>query len=135
RRSGQRRRIRLEAQDTALSRRRSPVRIRYAVPPIPIHSGPASLRPFRPEPGISTGLPKDHRSRHATAPAVMLWGSERKGSAGGGPMRPSPERRLVILTEGQFQVHNAKTALGVMRYGPDPVVALLDSTIAGRRAS
>src|SRR3954464_14931309 len=26
-------RIRLEAQDTALSRRRSPVRIRYAVPP------------------------------------------------------------------------------------------------------
>jgi uncharacterized NAD-dependent epimerase/dehydratase family protein len=50
-------------------------------------------------------------------------------------MRPSPERRLVILTEGQFQVHNAKTALGVMRYGPDPVVALLDSTIAGRRAS
>ena len=50
-------------------------------------------------------------------------------------MRPSPERRLVILTEGQFQVHNAKTALGVIRYGPDPVVALLDSTIAGRRAS
>ena len=28
------RRIRLEAQDTALSRRRSPVRIRYAVPPV-----------------------------------------------------------------------------------------------------
>ncbi len=50
-------------------------------------------------------------------------------------MRPSPERRLVILTEGQFQVHNAKTALGVMRYGSDTVVALLDSTIAGRRAS
>ncbi len=49
-------------------------------------------------------------------------------------MRPSPERRLVILTEGQFQVHNAKTALGVMRYGRDTVVALLDSTIAGRNA-
>ncbi len=49
-------------------------------------------------------------------------------------MRPSPERRLVILTEGQFGVHNAKTALGVMRYGRDTVVALLDSAIAGRNA-
>ena len=36
-------------------------------------------------------------------------------------MRPLPERRLVILTEGQWDVHNAKTAIGVMRYGRDPV--------------
>ena len=50
-------------------------------------------------------------------------------------MRPSPDRRLVILTEGQFRAHNAKTALGVMRYGRDTVVALLDSSIAGHRAS
>ena len=48
-------------------------------------------------------------------------------------MRPSPERRLVILTEGQFNVHDAKTALGVMRYGRDRVVCLLDSTMVGRR--
>ena len=41
-------------------------------------------------------------------------------------------RRLVILTEGQFKVHNAKTAMGVIRYGTDQIVALLDSTIAGR---
>lgn len=41
-------------------------------------------------------------------------------------------RRLVILTEGQFQDHDAKTAMGVIRYGPHDVVALLDSTIAGR---
>jgi D-glutamate N-acetyltransferase len=41
-------------------------------------------------------------------------------------------RRLVILTEGQFRVHNAKTAMGVIRYGTDEVVALLDSSIAGR---
>jgi D-glutamate N-acetyltransferase len=41
-------------------------------------------------------------------------------------------RRLIILTEGQFRVHNAKTAMGVIRYGTEPVVALLDSTIAGR---
>jgi uncharacterized NAD-dependent epimerase/dehydratase family protein len=50
------------------------------------------------------------------------------------PARPGP-RRLAILTEGQFRVHNAKTAMGVIRYGTDPVVALLDSTIAGRNAS
>jgi uncharacterized NAD-dependent epimerase/dehydratase family protein len=37
----------------------------------------------------------------------------------------------VILTEGQWHVHNAKTAMGVIRYGSDDVVALLDSTVAG----
>jgi uncharacterized NAD-dependent epimerase/dehydratase family protein len=47
---------------------------------------------------------------------------------------PSP-RRLVILTEGQFQAHNAKTAMGVIRYGTDEIVALLDSSIAGRNVS
>jgi uncharacterized NAD-dependent epimerase/dehydratase family protein len=47
-------------------------------------------------------------------------------------MDPHPERRLVILTEGQWHVHNAKTAMGVIRYGTTPVVALLDSTVAGR---
>jgi uncharacterized NAD-dependent epimerase/dehydratase family protein len=47
---------------------------------------------------------------------------------------PAP-RRLVILTEGQWHVHNAKTAMGVIRFGTDPVVALLDSTIAGRNVA
>ena len=46
-------------------------------------------------------------------------------------MNPT-SRRLVILTEGQWHIHNAKTATGVIRYGQDEVVALLDSTIAGR---
>ena len=50
-------------------------------------------------------------------------------------MRHSGERRLVILTEGQFAVHNAKTAFGVIRFGTEPVVAVLDSTIAGRNVS
>lgn len=50
-------------------------------------------------------------------------------------MRPLLQRRLVILTEGQFDVHNAKTAIGVIRYGRDTVVALLDSSIAGRNTS
>jgi uncharacterized NAD-dependent epimerase/dehydratase family protein len=44
-------------------------------------------------------------------------------------------RRLVILAEGQFGPHDGKTAMGVIRYGPDPVVALIDSTNAGRRVS
>ncbi|HXI45328.1 MAG TPA: DUF1611 domain-containing protein [Candidatus Acidoferrales bacterium] len=44
-------------------------------------------------------------------------------------------RRLVILTEGEFGPHHAKTAWGVIRYGTDPIVAILDSTIAGRNAA
>jgi uncharacterized NAD-dependent epimerase/dehydratase family protein len=50
-------------------------------------------------------------------------------------MRASGERRLVILTEGQFAAHNAKTAFGVIRFGTEPVVAVLDSTIAGCNVS
>ena len=45
---------------------------------------------------------------------------------------PTEPRRLVILTEGQFGDHHAKTAYGVIRYGRDDVVAVLDSTQAGR---
>ena len=47
-------------------------------------------------------------------------------------MLPTEPRRLVILTEGQFGIHDAKTAMGVIRYGHDTVVAILDSTLAGR---
>jgi uncharacterized NAD-dependent epimerase/dehydratase family protein len=46
-----------------------------------------------------------------------------------------PDRRLVILTEGQWHVHNAKTAMGVIRYGTTPVVALLDSAVAGHNVN
>src|SRR6476620_4987107 len=45
---------------------------------------------------------------------------------------PPDRRRLVILTEGQFGIHDAKTALGVIRYGPDEVLGIIDSTMAGR---
>jgi uncharacterized NAD-dependent epimerase/dehydratase family protein len=41
----------------------------------------------------------------------------------------------VILTEGQFGAHHAKTAMGVIRYATDRTVAILDSTIAGRNVS
>ncbi len=50
-------------------------------------------------------------------------------------MRPQAPRRVVILTEGQFGPHSGKTAFGVIRYGRDEVVAVLDSTIAGRNVS
>jgi D-glutamate N-acetyltransferase len=46
-------------------------------------------------------------------------------------MRPTDRRRLLILTEGQFGNHSAKTAYGVIRYGSHHVVAVLDSTRAG----
>jgi len=42
-------------------------------------------------------------------------------------------RSLVILAEGEFAGESSKTARGVLRYGPDPVRAVIDSTLAGRR--
>jgi uncharacterized NAD-dependent epimerase/dehydratase family protein len=45
------------------------------------------------------------------------------------------EPRLAILTEGLFDDHHAKTAHGVIRYGTREVVAVVDSTQAGRTAS
>jgi len=42
------------------------------------------------------------------------------------------ERRLVILAEGNFGFHHGKTAMGVIRYGHDRVMAVIDSTQAGR---
>lgn len=41
-------------------------------------------------------------------------------------------RRLVILTEGHSNPHTAKTACSIVRYRPEEVVALLDSTQAGK---
>ncbi len=50
-------------------------------------------------------------------------------------MQPPNLRRLVILAEGQFGAHSAKTAYGVIRYGRDDVVAVLDSTRAGQNVA
>lgn len=41
-------------------------------------------------------------------------------------------RRYAILAEGLFSVHGAKTAVGVLRFSPDPTVAVIDSTRAGQ---
>ncbi len=43
------------------------------------------------------------------------------------------ERRIAILAEGQFGQESSKTARGVIRYGREPVVAVLDSSQAGKR--
>ena len=40
-------------------------------------------------------------------------------------------RRIAILAEGAFEWHYGKTATGVIRYGKDSVVAVIDSTKAG----
>jgi uncharacterized NAD-dependent epimerase/dehydratase family protein len=45
-------------------------------------------------------------------------------------MTAAPRRRYAVLAEGRL--HNAKTAHGVLRYGRDEVVAVLDSTLAGQ---
>jgi uncharacterized NAD-dependent epimerase/dehydratase family protein len=42
--------------------------------------------------------------------------------------------RLAIFAEGLFAAHNGKTAHGVIRYGTRDVVAVIDSTQAGRSA-
>jgi uncharacterized NAD-dependent epimerase/dehydratase family protein len=44
-------------------------------------------------------------------------------------------RRIVILAEGAFEWHYGKTATGVIRYGKDTVVAVIDSTKAGQDVS
>jgi uncharacterized NAD-dependent epimerase/dehydratase family protein len=43
--------------------------------------------------------------------------------------------RLAIFAEGLFERHTGKTAHGVIRYGTREVVAVIDSTLAGRTAS
>jgi uncharacterized NAD-dependent epimerase/dehydratase family protein len=47
-------------------------------------------------------------------------------------MQAAGTRRLVILTEGLFGDNHAKTAYGVIRFGRDEVIAVLDSSQAGR---
>jgi uncharacterized NAD-dependent epimerase/dehydratase family protein len=45
----------------------------------------------------------------------------------------SEKKRLLVLAEGRaLDPHYGKTARGVVRYGPHPVVAVVDSTAAGQ---
>ncbi|HNT33993.1 MAG TPA: DUF1611 domain-containing protein [bacterium] len=43
-----------------------------------------------------------------------------------------PGKKLVILAEGCFGKKGSKTAIGVIRYGANPVAAVLDSSHAGQ---
>jgi len=43
-------------------------------------------------------------------------------------------RRLALLAEGRFTPSDAKSAVGVLRYRPEEVAAVIDSTRAGRTA-
>jgi len=45
----------------------------------------------------------------------------------------TPERRYAILAEGWFADRHAKTAHGLVAYGKDEVIAVIDSTLAGHR--
>lgn len=47
---------------------------------------------------------------------------------------PEKKRRYAILTEGYLTDRHAKTAHGVMQYGRDDVVAVVDSSFAGKNA-
>jgi uncharacterized NAD-dependent epimerase/dehydratase family protein len=44
-------------------------------------------------------------------------------------------RRLALLAEGRFTPSDAKTAVSVLRYRPEEVAAVIDSTRAGRTAA
>jgi uncharacterized NAD-dependent epimerase/dehydratase family protein len=46
----------------------------------------------------------------------------------------APQRRMVIITDGHTEPHTAKTAIGMLRYRPDEVVAVLDRQSAGKTA-
>jgi uncharacterized NAD-dependent epimerase/dehydratase family protein len=50
-------------------------------------------------------------------------------------MKVAKLAKLAILAEGQFTPATAKTAIGVLRYAPYPVVAVVDSTRAGTDAA
>jgi uncharacterized NAD-dependent epimerase/dehydratase family protein len=47
----------------------------------------------------------------------------------------APERRYAVLAEGWFANSHAKTAHGLIRYGNDEVVCVMDSTLAGKRVA
>ncbi|MFH0794531.1 MAG: DUF1611 domain-containing protein, partial [bacterium] len=50
-------------------------------------------------------------------------------------MTHQESRRIVIMAEGKFSPARAKTATGVIRYGPYKVLGVIDSTKAGKRVS
>src|SRR5205814_176689 len=71
----------------------------------------------------------------ATSCSPRIRGQELSSSTASRSLPTSPalvsEKRYLILAEGRSgDPHYGKTARGVIRYGPDPTVAVLDSTSA-----
>src|SRR5437870_6111516 len=69
----------------------------------------------------------------------MNRGPGGRAQAAGAPGRVAAHAatapRRAILAEGQFAPATAKTAIGILRYAPFPVVAVVDSTRAGKDAA
>ena len=89
----------------------------------------AALRPRRPrrEPPAARGPVARRRARRRRAGAL----ARRRVSACLRP-REHARARILILGEGfSHDPHYGKTMRGIIRYGPDPVVAILDSQRAG----
>lgn len=63
-----------------------------------------------------------HPSRHDSIVYSSSYGPEMYG----------PNHRLAILCEGQFNQRSAKTAYGILRLAPNPVVAVIDKFNAGK---
>lgn len=57
------------------------------------------------------------------------------GAAGAFERVAADVRRIAILAEGRFNWQDAKTAVGVIRYSPDTVVAVIDSSRRGQDAA
>ena len=86
-----------------------------------------SRRPGRQPAPARGSLPR----RRARGRRPGSGGSSRPGRLGSGVVSTEP-RRLLILGEGfSHDAHYGKTMRGIIRYGPDPVVAILDSARAG----
>src|SRR5438552_572245 len=62
-------------------------------------------------------------------------GAQGAGAPGRVAEHEATAPRLAILAEGQFAPATAKTAIGILRYAPFPVVAVVDSTRAGKDAA
>src|SRR5438093_12433937 len=83
-------------------------------------------------------LPGRHRAGHRERRDHDRCGRDDQRARGTVPparSRPRRTLKLAILAEGQFAARTAKTAIGVLRYAPYQVVAVVDSTHAGTDAA
>src|SRR4051812_9646376 len=69
--------------------------------------------------------------RGASFGTVRTWAAHDADLGGAPAMKP---QRIAILAEGLFAPRTAKTAIGVLRYAPYEVVAIVDSVTVGKDA-